>query len=367
MTRGTCPAEPPPAPAPERRPVTVTIGDHLIGDDRPALIIAEAGVNHDGRLDRALRLVDAAAEAGADMVKFQVFRAVELTTAGAAAAGYQQAAGASSQRAMLERLELSQSDFERIRAHCDQRGIGFLATPFGVADVERLLRLHVPAIKIASTDLNNPSLLRPAAETGLPLILSTGASTAAEIEAAVGRLRQWGAAGHLVLLHCVSGYPAPLEAANLRAIAALRQAHGVPCGFSDHTESTQIAAWAVAAGACVLEKHFTLDRSAPGPDHAMSLEPAELAAYVAAARDAELALGNGTLGMSAIESEVRSVARKSIVATTRIPAGTALAVELLTVKRPGNGIPPDQLDDVVGRLAARDIEPDTVLTWDLLR
>ena len=346
---------------------TVRIGDRLVGDSQRVLIVAEAGVNHDGSLDKALRLVDVAADVGADVVKFQMFRAAELATATADTAAYQKASGAPTQREMLARLELTDADFQRIVAQCRARSIGFLATPFSLPDVDRLAALEVQAIKIASTDLNNVPLLRRAADTGLPLIVSTGASLPEEIGAAVRRLRSWGAGDRLLLLHCISGYPAPLEAANLRAIATLRRKYRVPSGFSDHTESTEAAGWAVAVGACVLEKHFTLDRQARGPDHAMSLDPGQLAAYVATARAAEAALGSGTLGMSALEADVRAVARKSLVAAQSIPANTVFTAALLTVKRPGGGIPPDQLDAVLGRHAAGDIAADTVLTWDLIR
>jgi len=344
----------------------VRIAGRAVGDGCPALLIAEAGVNHDGNAGDALRLVDAAADAGADVVKFQMFRAAELVTADATTAAYQRAGGTTSQRALLERLELSEGDFARVAEHCRRRGVLFLATPFSPPDVERLVRLAVPALKIASTDLNNLPLLRRAAATGLPLIVSTGAATADEIAAAVARLRGLGVGARLILLHCVSGYPTPLQAANLRAIAALRALSGVPCGFSDHTTSTAIAGWAVAAGACVLEKHFTLDRRRPGPDHAFSLEPAALAEYVRAARDAETALGRGGLGLCELEHDVRAVARKSVVTAKAIRAGTLLTADLLTVKRPGGGIPPDEFDAVLGRRAACDLAPDTVLTWELL-
>jgi N,N'-diacetyllegionaminate synthase len=347
--------------------VTVRIGEQCVGDGQRTLVIAEAGVNHDGRLDQALRLVDVAAEAGADVVKFQMFRAAELTTEAAEAAEYQKRAGTASQREMLARLELSDTDFARIIAHCESRAIEFLATPFSGGDVERLRQLGARALKLASTDLNNTPLLQKAAETGLPLIVSTGAAMTVEIVAAVKRLREWGAGQRLILLHCVSGYPTPLAAANLRAIQTLRTTFGAPCGFSDHTQSTQIAGWAVAAGASVLEKHFTLNRSAAGPDHAMSLDPAGLAAYVAAAREAESALGTGRLGMTDLEADVRRSARKSVVAATRIPAGATLTPEMLTVKRPAGGIPPDQLDRLIGRTVTADLTPDTVLTWDLVQ
>jgi len=348
-------------------PKVVRVGSRLVGDGQPVVIVAEAGVNHDGSLDKAFRLVEAAKAAGADLVKFQVFRAAELVTAGAPAAAYQQAGGAVNQRQLLENLELSDADFACIADHCRQQGIGFLATPFSPSDVDRLERLGVPAIKIASTDLNNPLLLKRAAATGLPLIVSTGASTAEEIADCLALLRAWGVQDRLLLLHCISGYPAPLEAANLRAIATLRQAADVPCGFSDHTRSTEVAGWAVAAGACVLEKHFTLDRSQPGPDHAMSLSPSELAEYVGCARRAEGALGDGRLGFNPVEADVRAAARKSVVAVRPIAAGTTLTAEMLTIKRPGGGIGPEWLDALPGRRVVVDVAPDTVLTWDMVR
>lgn len=345
----------------------VSIGARLVGLGRPTYLVAEAGVNHDGSLDRALRLVDAAADAGADAVKFQVFRAEELATASARTAGYQRSSSGGSQREMLARLELSDDELLRVRTHCTERAVEFLATPFGLRDVDRLLHLQVRAIKIASTDLDNVPLLRRAAETGLPLIVSTGAASADEIEAAVARLCQEGVGERLILLHCVSGYPTPLDAANLRAIATLRQRFAVPCGFSDHTTSTQTGAWAVAVGANVLEKHLTLDRGAAGPDHAMSLDPPAFREYVAAVRRVERALGTGHLGLTALEADVRAVARKSIVAACNLTTGTVLRPEMLTVKRPAGGIAPDQFDALIGRRIASDVPQDTILTWDMIQ
>jgi N,N'-diacetyllegionaminate synthase len=345
----------------------VRIGAHVVGAAQRVLIIAEAGVNHDGNCDDALRLVDAAAAAGADVVKFQMFRTRELVTGGAEVAAYQQACGAASQQALLERLELDDAAFARIAEHCRAQQIMFLATPFSPGDVGRLVQLDTPAIKIASTDLNNTPLLQRAATTGLPLIVSTGAATRAEIAATASRLRAWNAGARLVLLHCISGYPTPLAAANLRAIAAKQSAFDVPCGFSDHTESIAIAGWAVAAGACVLEKHFTLDRSRSGPDHAMSLDPVQLREYVAAARAAEVALGDGTIGMLEVEADVRTHARRSVVAARPIAAGTVLTPDLLAVKRPAGGIAPDAFAELLGRTVAADIAADTPLMWDMIR
>lgn len=346
----------------------VSIARRRIGPGERTFIVAEAGVNHNGCVDTALQMVDAAADAGADAVKFQVFRAADLVTAKASTAGYQrQGCGETSQRAMLERLELSQGAFERIKAHCERRSILFLATPFGPGDVGRLLELGVPAIKIASTDLTNGPLLEAVLKTDLPIILSTGASTEAEIRSGIGRFVRAGATGRLVLLHCVSCYPTPLEAVNLRAIATLQRVSSVPCGLSDHTTSTQVGGWAVAAGACVVEKHFSLDPTAPGPDHRMSLSSSQLQEYVAAVRTAEQALGHGKVGMSDREAEVRAVARNSVVAMVDIPAGTRLTAAMLTLRRPGGGIPATDLDGLSGRRAAVDIPCDTTLSWDMVR
>ena len=351
----------------EAEVLCVSIGQRRVGPGQPVYVVAEAGVNHDGSLDKALRLVDVAVEVGADAVKFQIFRADELASAAAETAGYQRKCDRSSQREMLARLELTDDEFRRVRTHCAERGIEFLATPFGPRDIDRLMELEVNAIKIASTDLNNLPLLRLAAQAGLPLIVSTGAATEEEIRASVERLRQWDVGERLILLHCVSAYPTPLDAANLRAIGTLRRAFGTVCGFSDHTTEAQTGAWAVAAGASVLEKHFTLDRAAPGPDHAMSLDPPGLRQYISAVRATERALGAGQLGLTTLEADVRTVARKSVVAARDLTTGTVLRPEMLTVKRPAGGIEPDQLDTLIGRQVASDVPRDTILTWDMIQ
>lgn len=347
---------------------TIAVGRHRIGVGQRVFVIVEAGVNHDGDVERALELIDAAAHAGADAVKFQMFRANDLVTSAAKTAAYQKSAtGETSQRAMLSRLELSDDAFERITQRCEQRSILFLATPFGLDEVDRLVALGVPAIKIASTDLTNHSLLERAAGTQLPLILSTGASTEEEIGEAVGLLRKRRAANRLVLLHCVSRYPTPLDAINLGAIQSLREAHSLPCGLSDHTTSTYVGAWATAAGACVLEKHFTLDQAAPGPDHAMSLSPKQLKHYIAAVRQVELAMGDGRLGLAQEESPVRAIASRSVVSKVEIASGTAITADMLTLKRPGTGIPAAAIDGLFGRRSCVDIPSDTTLSWDMVR
>ncbi len=345
-----------------------TIGRHQIGPGRRVFIVAEAGVNHNGCVETALEMADAAEDAGADAVKFQMFRADDLATDIAPMAAYQrEGCGEASLREMLSQLELSWDAFRRIKRHCDTRSILFLATPFGKTEVADLVNLGVSAIKIASTDLTNGPLLQTAAATGLPIILSTGASTEAEIRAAADGLGHAGAGGRLILLHCVSRYPTPIAATNLRAIAELQRVFGVPCGFSDHTTSTRVGAWAVAAGACVVEKHFTLDKAAPGPDHGMSLTPSQLKEYVAAVREVEQTLGDGNIGMTPCEAEVRAVATKSVVAGVDIPAGTRLTADMLALKRPGTGIPAGDLAMLPGRCASVDIPYDTVLSWHMIR
>lgn len=346
---------------------SVCIGERRIGAGEPTYIIAEAGVNHGGSVETALRLVDIAVEAGADAVKFQVFRAADLATTSARKAAYQSDGGAESQREMLARLELSDREFRRVRDHCAASGIEFLATPFSQPDSRRVLELGVRAFKIASTDLNNTPLLREIAASGLPMIVSTGAATTSEIRESMSRLFEWGVGKRLILLHCVSSYPTPIEAANLRAIDALRREFGAPCGYSDHTTSTQIGAWAVAAGADILEKHFTYDRSATGPDHAMSLDATGLREYVSQVREVERALGAGLLGMTDLEDDVRAAARKSIVAARPLTAGTVIAENMLVAKRPGGGITPDRIDELLGRKVAVDLPADARLTWEIVQ
>lgn len=346
----------------------VTIAGRRVGPGEATLIVAEAGVNHNGCVETALRLVDAAAEAGADAVKFQMFKASELATDSAPTAPYQkERCGEGSQKEMLSRLELTMEDFNRIRRRCDDRSILFVATPFGKADLARLVELTPAAVKIASTDLTNTPLLDAAAATGLPMILSTGAATAEEIHVIARHLRQLDAVGRVVLLHCVSCYPTPLSVVNLRAIAALQRDFETPVGLSDHTTSVAMGGWAVAAGACALEKHFTMDPSAPGPDQSMSLDPGQLARYIAGARESATALGDGRIGMTELETEVREIARKSVVAAVDIAAGAKLSPDMLTLKRPGTGIPAIELEGLIGLRAAADIPSDTILSWKMVQ
>lgn len=347
----------------------VSIGDAVIRPaGGPAYVIAEAGVNHNGDLPSALRLVEAAARAGADAVKFQAFRAAALVTADASAAAYQrERSGPATQRELLRALELTAEAFASLQQRCREVGIEFLATPFGPDDLRMLVDLGVRAVKIASPDLANEPLLGAAAATGLPLLLSTGAAEPDEIGRAIDVLASRGARERLILLHCVSSYPTREADAHLRRIRTLAACFGRPTGFSDHTTSVEIGALAVAAGAAVLEKHLTLDRRLPGPDQAFSLEPASFAEYVAGVRRAETALGSGVLGVLDAEREVRRLSRRSVVAAVPIACGERIGAAQLAIKRPGTGIAPADLERVAGRVAAVDIPPDTLIQWEMLR
>jgi N,N'-diacetyllegionaminate synthase len=350
---------------------SVAIGNRTVGPGSPVYIIAEAGVNHDGDPAAARKLIQAAHDAGADAVKFQVFSADRLVSRSAAPCAYQkkQAGAPDSQHEMLKKLELCPAVFAELIGIARSVGVQFLATPFGVPELKLLVDLKVPAIKTASTDLVNVPLLEAAAESGLPLIVSTGASTLAEVDQAVALISGLGAGERLVLLHCVSAYPTRPEATRLRRIQVLAERFGVPVGFSDHTPDPRFSAVAVAAGAIVLEKHLTLDRRSPGPDHSFSLTPPDFAEYVAAARMAAAALGPASPGeedLAAEEIEVRKLARGSIVALRTITKGQRITPECLTVRRPGNGISPSEWHSVVGRLAKTDISADATLEWRML-
>jgi len=345
-------------------PRGMSIGGRRIGPGA-TYVIAEAGVNHNGDVDEALRLVDAAVRAGADAVKFQIFDATRLTTASAATASYQRSSGAgSSQRALLRDLELSDAAFRRIREYCRKAEIEFLATPFSTFDLERLMRLEPAAIKFASTDINHYPLLEMASRAGKPLILSTGAATEDEIGEAVSWLRGWGAT--FALLHCISRYPTPVDELNLRAVTSLARRFGVIAGLSDHTTSAATGALAVAAGACIIEKHLTLDRSAAGPDHRASLDPDLMRAYIHNIRDAEAIMGDGGLGQIEEQRDVRTAARKSVVAARDIEPGQTLQPSDLEVKRPAGGIEPSRISRVIGRTARTPIPAETPLRWDML-
>lgn len=339
---------------------TFEIAGRAIGPGARPFVIAEIGVNHDGNPAVAARLIDAAADAGADAVKLQAFDAASLATAGAERAPYQQVAGSSSQLDMLRALELPAAAWPDLARRATARGTVFLATPFDEPSVTMLAEVGVPAFKIGSGDLTNAILLRAVGGHRLPVILSTGMATLDEVEAAVGELRDSGA-GAVALLHCASAYPAPIEEVNLRAIDTLRERFGEPIGYSDHTIGTVAAVAAVARGATIVEKHLTLDRSLTGPDHAASMEPDDFARLVTEIRDAWSGLGDGNKVPRDAEREVMRVARRSLVAGRRLPAGHVLAIGDLAAKRPGTGISPMEIDRIVGRRLALDVEPDHLL------
>ena len=328
------------------------------------LIIAEAGVNHNGDPGLARQLVDVAASAGADVVKFQTFRAERLATAAARKADYQAAAtdAGESQQAMLRRLELTRGMHDELRAHCRTRAVEFCSTAFDDESLDLLADMGLERFKIPSGEITNLPFLRRIAGFGKPTLLSTGMATLAEVAAALLALEHAGLPrSRVTVLQCTTEYPAPMSEVNLRAMLTLRDTLGVAVGYSDHTRGIEAAIAAVALGAVVIEKHFTLDRDLPGPDHRASLEPAELTAMVAAIRNVEQALGDGIKRPGRGEEKNRLVVRKSIVALRAIRTGESFDATNVTVKRPGGGLSPMRWDDVIGRVSARDFSADELI------
>lgn len=345
----------------------VAIGERSVGPGFPCLVIAEAGVNHNGSLDLALRLVDAAAEAGADIVKFQTFKSEEVVSPVAPKADYQlQTTGAAeSQLEMVKKLELPAEAFGQIERHCRQRGIVFMSTPFDKGSVDLLEDLGVVAFKIGSGELTNLPFLACVAAKGRPMILSTGMSNLDEVAAAVEAVKTAGNR-ELVILHCVSNYPAAPSSVNLRVMKTLEDEFGVPVGYSDHTEGIAIALAAVALGACIIEKHFTLDRNLPGPDHRASLEPDELRAMVCGIRVVQAALGDGCKRPTPEELDTAAVARRSLVAASDLRAGTVLTDTMIAILRPGTGLPPSVLPQLIGRRLRQDLASGDLFTMEML-
>ena len=341
------------------------IGDKQIGLGQPAFFIAEAGVNHNGNVENAKRLVDIAADAGADAVKFQTFRAQELASSAAPKATYQEDHNGAdeSQLEMLKRLELSTEDFQEIEKHARLRGIIFLSTPFDAESVDMLDHLRIPAFKIPSGEITNWPLLEHIAAKNKPVILSTGMSYLSEVEQAIGVIRAAGCS-HLAVLHCTSNYPAAAASSNLRAMQTISEMFNVPTGLSDHTLGMEMAIAAVAMGARIIEKHFTLDKSLPGPDHQASLAPDELRSLIHSIREVESGMGDGIKRPTPSEEETRDVARRSIIARQEILKGTTIERQMLVFKRPGNGIPPSKLAEIVGRKVTRTIPADSKLEFE---
>lgn len=345
--------------------ISITIGDKKIGPGEPCFIIAEAGVNHNGDLALAKQLIDIASEAKADAVKFQTFKAERLVTRDADKAEYQKTTTGSneSQFEMLKRLEISDESYQELFVYAKKRGILFLSTPFDPESADLLDRIGVPAFKISSGDLTNLPLLSHIVTKNKPIILSTGMACLGEIEVTVNYLKKHGL-HDLMLLHCTTSYPAPLDTVNLKVMKTLQSAFGFPVGYSDHTTGINVASAAVALGACIIEKHFTLDRSLPGPDHKASLEPTELKDMVRNIRELEIALGDGIKVISTEEYNIKKIANKSLVAKCSICAGETISAQSLMVKRPGNGIEPKYFDLILGKKAKQDIKKDQVITWD---
>jgi N,N'-diacetyllegionaminate synthase len=321
------------------------------------LVIAEAGVNHNGSLDIARQLIDVAAECGADIVKFQTFVADEMVTSDAQTAKYQQlgSAGALTQYEMLKNLELTYSDHLELVLHCQERNISFLSTAFDTSSVDLLIKLDQQMFKIPSGEITNTPYLRYIAKLGYPIILSTGMANLSEIEFAIETIEKAGTQRNdITLMHCTSAYPAPMDELNLSAILTLKEFFNLEIGYSDHSLGIEASIAAVALGATVIEKHFTLSNDLPGPDHVASLEPSELEALIKGIRKIEGAMGSGVKGIANCELENINVVRKSIVASCPINRGEQLTESNLTTKRPGIGISPTLWDEIVGSVATQD-------------
>jgi len=333
-------------------------------NQRGTLIIAEAGVNHNGGIEMAKRMIEVAADAGVDLVKFQTFTADCLAIVSTKKADYQiQTTDADeSQHAMLQRLELTREMHELLMVHCHRHGIKFFSTGFDIPSVDFLVGLGMDRIKIPSGEITNLPYLRHIGRLGMPVILSTGIAMLGEIEDALSVLEAAGTPrGRVTVLHCNTEYPTPMSDVNLRAMINIGKAFGVAVGYSDHTLGIEVPIAAVALGATIIEKHFTLDRNLPGPDHRASLEPDELKAMVSAIRNIEQAMGDGIKRPSASEVKNKPIARKSLVAAREIQAGEFFTAENLTTKRPGTGISPMRWDEFLGQVARKNYKIDDLI------
>jgi N-acetylneuraminate synthase len=346
---------------------TVNLLGRKLGSGQPCFILAEAGVNHNGDIGLARKLVDAAVEARADAVKFQTFRADQIASNSAPKAKYQLEStdAEESQLEMLKRLELPDEAYRDLMDYCRQKGIAFLSTPFDESSADMLNEMGMGAFKLPSGEITNLPFVRHVAVKGKPIILSTGMAGIGEVETAVNAIEDAGNPD-LILLHCVSNYPAAPGDVNLRAMHTLATAFNVPVGYSDHTQGIEIALAAVTLGACLIEKHFTLDRNLPGPDHQASLEPDELAKMIQGIRAIESALGDGRKQPTASEASTASVARRSLVAARDITAGTVLGDNMVTAMRPGTGLPPAMQKHVIGRTLRRNVSKGELLQLEML-
>lgn len=344
------------------------IGSHLVGSDRRILVVAEAGINHNGSLEKALEMIKVVAECGADAIKFQTFRADTFISDPEAVFVYRTARSTVKEKSleMFRRVELAYAWHERLFDAARQAGLMIFSTPCDAEAAALLDALNVPMFKISSDYLTHHDFLRLVAGKGRPLVVSTGMATLGDIEEALEAIYSTGNR-QVILLHCVSAYPTPLEQINLRAMETLRQAFGCPVGFSDHTEGVVVPVAAAALGAVLIEKHFTLDKEdEEGPDHWFSVDPQELRQLVQAIRTVEQAQGHPGKVVAPAEAESRVQARMSIVAAIDIQAGTTITESMLAVKRPGSGIPPKELQTLVGQVALQDLARDQVLKWEHL-
>lgn len=340
-----------------------------LGADAPCLIIAEIGVNHNGSVDIAKKMVDAAISARVDVIKFQAFKSSEEISRFAKKADYQKVNSpqCDSQLELCASLEMGRADLLTLFAYCAERDVAYLCAAFEDSSLDFLLNTaKAKTIKIPSSEVTNLPFLRKIGQAGVDVILSTGASTLAEVAVAVEVLRGAGC-GELMIFHCVSEYPAPLSQVNLRAMVAMQNAFQCAVGFSDHTVGVDAAIAAAALGAAAIEKHFTLDKTMPGPDHKASIEPAELAALVRSTRAARQCLGSGVKEPAECEKGNRPLIRKGLVVTRNLPAGTRLTADMIAVKRPAAGMAPDLAGQIIGMELRIDALADQPITWDMVR
>lgn len=338
--------------------------ESLLKADPKAIFIAEAGINHDGDLQKAKKMIDAAVAANADYCKFQSFKASKLVTPDALTSSYidQGSHKGESFRDLLSRLELSEKDHYILKEYCDEKKIKFLSTPFDEGSFDFLLKLGIDVVKVASGNLTNIPLLRHMAASGLPMYVSTGMATLADIEDAIEAITREGN-NQILLFHCISWYPAEIETTNLRFMQTLKSAFGYPVGYSDHTLGINMTIAARALGAVALEKHFTLDSKEFGPDHAASIEPHEMISLVNGIREVEQGLGVSNRIFGEKEINQRKVHRTSIVVNSPVKEGEIFTNENLTIKRPGIGIKPKHLEEILGRKSNKDLDKETLLSW----
>lgn len=344
-------------------PLKIKINSKLIGLGQPCFIIAEAGVNHNGSLKIAKKMIDSAKSAGADAVKFQTFKADDLVIPETQMAEYQRnnLKKDISQNEMLKKLELPFSAFRKLKKYCDQKNIIFLSSPHTESAVDFLDAL-TPAYKIGSGDLTNHILLEKIAKKKKPIILGTGMATLKEIRLAIQTIKKSGN-NKIILLHCTTNYPCPLWQVNLTAMQTLKKQFNLPIGYSDHTLGSLVPIMAVSLGAVIIEKHFTLSQSLPGPDHKASLEPKTLKDMIKKIRQAEIALGTSAKKPTKEELEIKKYIRKSIVAIVDIPANTKITKNMLAIKRPGTGISPKEIQKIIHKKTKKDIKKNELISW----